>query len=305
MVHNAGVIRPALLPEVQARRPRRAGRPAPRLRDPAGAGGAAGDAQRSASAASCCCRRARRSACRRAPLLGDQGRHARAWRAPGRSSWRRDGITVNVVAPGPIRTDMFYEVVDEGSEKERKLAASIPVRRLGEADDVARAVRSSPTPPTASSPARCCTSAAAPASAAWRSESFHEEVFPPPRSGGGLGWGPNVRSLPSIGTSPFAPTPALPRVAGEGDTRLHRDPCLSEEVPPLRSGGRRRGFAKQRFAPPERRAPASARLCLEWGPSVRDLLSFCTSPFTPTPAFPRVAGEGVIQREQVCARHRP
>jgi 3-oxoacyl-[acyl-carrier protein] reductase len=51
-----------------------------------------------------------------------------------------DGITVNVVAPGPIRTDMFFDVVPEGSEKERQLAASVPVRRLGEATDVARAV---------------------------------------------------------------------------------------------------------------------------------------------------------------------
>jgi 3-oxoacyl-[acyl-carrier protein] reductase len=51
-----------------------------------------------------------------------------------------DGITVNVVAPGPIRTDMFHEVVPAGSDKERSLAAAIPVRRLGEAADVARAV---------------------------------------------------------------------------------------------------------------------------------------------------------------------
>jgi NAD(P)-dependent dehydrogenase (short-subunit alcohol dehydrogenase family) len=51
-----------------------------------------------------------------------------------------DGITVNVVAPGPIRTDMFFDVVPEGSEKERALAASVPVRRLGESADVARAV---------------------------------------------------------------------------------------------------------------------------------------------------------------------
>jgi len=50
------------------------------------------------------------------------------------------GITVNVVAPGPIRTDMFHDVVKAGSEQEQKLAASMPVRRLGEADDVARAV---------------------------------------------------------------------------------------------------------------------------------------------------------------------
>jgi len=51
-----------------------------------------------------------------------------------------EGITVNVVAPGPVRTDMFYDVVEKGSEKEHQLAASIPVRRLGNAADVARAV---------------------------------------------------------------------------------------------------------------------------------------------------------------------
>ena len=51
-----------------------------------------------------------------------------------------DGITVNVVAPGPIRTDMFFEVVPAQSEKERALAAAVPVKRLGEAADVARAV---------------------------------------------------------------------------------------------------------------------------------------------------------------------
>lgn len=51
------------------------------------------------------------------------------------------GITVNVVAPGPIRTDMFHEVVEAGSERERALAVSMPVGRLGEAEDVARAVR--------------------------------------------------------------------------------------------------------------------------------------------------------------------
>ena len=52
-----------------------------------------------------------------------------------------DGITVNVVAPGPIRTPMFHAVVEAGSEKERALAASIPVQRLGEPADVAQAVR--------------------------------------------------------------------------------------------------------------------------------------------------------------------
>jgi len=51
-----------------------------------------------------------------------------------------DGITVNVVAPGPIRTDMFYDLIEKGSDREQQLAASIPVRRLGVAEDVARAV---------------------------------------------------------------------------------------------------------------------------------------------------------------------
>jgi NAD(P)-dependent dehydrogenase (short-subunit alcohol dehydrogenase family) len=50
------------------------------------------------------------------------------------------GITVNAVAPGPIVTDMFTEVMPEQSERAQQLAASIPVKRLGRADDVARAV---------------------------------------------------------------------------------------------------------------------------------------------------------------------
>jgi 3-oxoacyl-[acyl-carrier protein] reductase len=50
------------------------------------------------------------------------------------------GVTVNVVAPGPIRTAMFHGIVPEGSTQEEKLARSIPVGRLGEPDDVARAV---------------------------------------------------------------------------------------------------------------------------------------------------------------------
>jgi 3-oxoacyl-[acyl-carrier protein] reductase len=51
-----------------------------------------------------------------------------------------DGITVNVVAPGPIRTDMYHAVVPAGSEQDQRLVASIPVGRIGEAGDVARAV---------------------------------------------------------------------------------------------------------------------------------------------------------------------
>lgn len=51
------------------------------------------------------------------------------------------GITVNVVAPGPIEaTEMFDNVVEDGSEKKKKLAQSIPVKRIGRPEDVARAV---------------------------------------------------------------------------------------------------------------------------------------------------------------------
>ena len=51
------------------------------------------------------------------------------------------GITVNVVAPGPIEdTEMFGQVVPAGSERASALAKAIPVRRLGRSDDVARAV---------------------------------------------------------------------------------------------------------------------------------------------------------------------
>jgi len=50
------------------------------------------------------------------------------------------GITVNVVAPGPIRTANFHSVIPEGSPQVEKVAQAIPVKRLGEAGDVARAV---------------------------------------------------------------------------------------------------------------------------------------------------------------------
>jgi NAD(P)-dependent dehydrogenase (short-subunit alcohol dehydrogenase family) len=52
-----------------------------------------------------------------------------------------DGITVNVVAPGPIGdTDQFRSVIPANSEREKALANAIPVKRLGRSDDVARAV---------------------------------------------------------------------------------------------------------------------------------------------------------------------
>jgi 3-oxoacyl-[acyl-carrier protein] reductase len=51
-----------------------------------------------------------------------------------------DGITVNVVAPGPVRTDNFWGIVPKGSDREAAIAAQLPVRRLGSVDDVSHAV---------------------------------------------------------------------------------------------------------------------------------------------------------------------
>ena len=140
VVHNAGVIRPALIADVKlqdldalvelhlasaiqlvqaalpAMRARRFGRVV--LLSSRAAVGAASRTVYSAT---------------KAALMG----MARTWTL----ELAGDGITVNVVAPGPIRTDMFYEVIPAGSEKERALAASVPVKRLGEVADVARAVR--------------------------------------------------------------------------------------------------------------------------------------------------------------------
>jgi 3-oxoacyl-[acyl-carrier protein] reductase len=139
IVHNAGVIRPALLPEVQLEdmdalvnlhlgapvllvqaalphmQERRFGRIL--LLSSRAALGAQTRTSYSAT---------------KAGMLG----MARTWAlelAP-------QGITVNVVAPGPVHTDMFYDVIPAGSEREQKLAASIPVGRIGEPDDVARTV---------------------------------------------------------------------------------------------------------------------------------------------------------------------
>lgn len=49
------------------------------------------------------------------------------------------GITVNVVAPGPIQTDNFWGIIPKGSERESELASRIPVGRLGSVDDVSNA----------------------------------------------------------------------------------------------------------------------------------------------------------------------
>jgi len=140
VVHNAGVVRPALLSEVElddlqalsqlhlgaaialvqaalpAMKKNRFGRVVLMS-----SRGALGLATRTAYAAT------------KAGMVG----MARTWAL----ELAGDGITVNVVAPGPISdTEMFRSIVPENSEREKALSAAIPVKRLGQSDDVARAV---------------------------------------------------------------------------------------------------------------------------------------------------------------------
>lgn len=49
------------------------------------------------------------------------------------------GITVNVVAPGPIQTDNFWGLIEKGSKQEKMLAKRIPVGRLGTPKDISNA----------------------------------------------------------------------------------------------------------------------------------------------------------------------
>lgn len=49
------------------------------------------------------------------------------------------GITVNVVAPGPILTDNFWGIIDKDSPQQEALAQRIPVGRLGTVEDVTNA----------------------------------------------------------------------------------------------------------------------------------------------------------------------
>lgn len=51
-----------------------------------------------------------------------------------------DGITVNAVAPGPVATELFDHGHPVGSDKRQKVIDSIPVKRVGTPDDIARVV---------------------------------------------------------------------------------------------------------------------------------------------------------------------
>lgn len=50
------------------------------------------------------------------------------------------GITVNAVAPGPIVTDQFRAVIPEGDPRNDAVAQRLPVRRLGQPEDISRVV---------------------------------------------------------------------------------------------------------------------------------------------------------------------
>jgi len=51
------------------------------------------------------------------------------------------GITANVIAPGPIEaTEVFHDIIPRDSPKLAAIIESIPVKRLGRPEDVARAV---------------------------------------------------------------------------------------------------------------------------------------------------------------------
>src|SRR5205823_8807907 len=53
----------------------------------------------------------------------------------------RAGVTANVVCPGPTRTPMLEQMTAEGGERlVDSLVRAVPMRRLGEPEDVAAAV---------------------------------------------------------------------------------------------------------------------------------------------------------------------
>ncbi len=50
------------------------------------------------------------------------------------------GITVNVIAPGPIETELFRENNPPGSEGERRYLSMVPMGRLGQPAEIAAAI---------------------------------------------------------------------------------------------------------------------------------------------------------------------
>lgn len=52
------------------------------------------------------------------------------------------GVTVNAIGPGPIATELFVSGNPPDSPKTKKIMESIPVKRMGEPEDIAHAVAS-------------------------------------------------------------------------------------------------------------------------------------------------------------------
>lgn len=81
-------------------------------------------------------------------MLGKAGRTAYAASKAGMLAMTRvwalelgaSGITANMVAPGPINTALFAQHNPPAEPRVRRMLEAIPVRRLGEPDEVAHAV---------------------------------------------------------------------------------------------------------------------------------------------------------------------
>jgi NAD(P)-dependent dehydrogenase (short-subunit alcohol dehydrogenase family) len=139
LVHNAGVILPNLLPDA---------RPediltlaqlhlgAPMLLTQAALEGML--ARRFGRIVFVSSRAAMGAATRSAYSATKAGVHglARTWALELAAS----GITVNVVAPGPILTDNFWGIIPKDSEQQQRMARNVPVGRLGSREDVAHAI---------------------------------------------------------------------------------------------------------------------------------------------------------------------
>jgi NAD(P)-dependent dehydrogenase (short-subunit alcohol dehydrogenase family) len=63
---------------------------------------------------------------------------ARTWALEAAS----DGVTVNVIGPGPIATELFLSGNPPDSSKTKQIMETIPVKRMGKPEDIAHAVAS-------------------------------------------------------------------------------------------------------------------------------------------------------------------
>ena len=81
-------------------------------------------------------------------LLGKKSRSsysaAKAGLAAMTRTWALElaetGITVNCVAPGPIATESFAHIYSKNSAEEQAILSSIPMKRIGQPEEVAYAV---------------------------------------------------------------------------------------------------------------------------------------------------------------------